>query len=457
MTRDRAATLAFLVMEALVFYVVVSLLARGAGGNGPNVLTVIVAMLVGFGFARLLQRFDVSPVPLAIGGAVVTILALTILLNVQYNTGANPLSFGWLTGFADSPDGFLQTRWPQTWGVIIVTAVWLRAVIAAQHELSYPHVLLSFSIGLVIFVVALIFGQGSRIHDHINYSALPFFICGLIALALLQLRRAGEPDSDVTHGPWIAVVLGTVGTLTLLSAVLGFFPLGFFYWLLRPLGILLLRVLDIVIYLIALPIGWLVTFLIVRVFGRNFEMPVTQEAATQVAEEAQRQGERGALLGFLLVVFKFLFVLAVLAIAAYIIYRVFRYLRRREQRAEEVRESVEREGSLGEDLNALWRGMLGRFNRPRARLQEPELPDGARRVRRLYLDLLDDAETRGTVRRPPATPHEFAPDLSRAYVGPAPERLTERFAAARYGRVSPSREEVAALERDVNEAKRKVT
>jgi len=454
MTRDRAARACFLLMESLVFFVVASLLARGAGGAGPNLLTVIAATFGGFGLTRLLQRLDVSPVALAVAGAMATVLALTFLLNLQYDPGGNPLSFGWLTGFADSPDRYLQTRWPQTWGVLVITAAWLRAVVIAQQQFTYTLVLMSFSVGLVIFVVALLFGQGSSIHDRINYSALPFFITGLVALALLQLRRADQADAELARGPWLAVVLGTVGGLTAVSALLGFFPLGLFYWLLRPVGIVLLRVLDVVIFLIALPIGWLVTFLIVRVFGRNFEMPQTQQAATQAAEEIQQQGDRGGFIAFLLVVFKFLFVLAVLAIIAYVLYRVFRYLRRPREGAEEARESVEREGSLGDDLNALWRGLLGRLNRPRPQAAEPELPDGARRVRRLYLDMLDDAETRGTARPPPATPHEFVPDLTRTYAGPVPSRLTDRFEAARYGRVEPSREDVAALEREVNEAKR---
>ena len=455
MTRDRAAMLSFLLMESLVLFVVASLLAAGAGGGGPNVLTVLIATFAGFGLARVLRRVDVTPAALAIAGAVVTVLVLTVLLNIQYNPGGNPLSFGWLAGFADAPDRYLETRWPQTWGVIVVGAAWLRAAVVAQQEFGYRNVLLSFSVGLMIFVFALIFGQGSRLHDQINYSALPFFLAGLFALALLQLRRADEPDAALTSGPWLGIVLGTVGSLALASAVLGFFPINLFYRLLRPVGIVLLRAIDLLIFAIALPIGWLVSLIVVRIFGRTMEWPVQQDTASRAAEETQQVGERNVLLGFLLVIFKFLFVIAVLALIAYVVYRAFLHLRRPRERAEEVvRESVEGEGSLGEDLNALWRGLLGRFNRPRGPLREPDLPEGGRRVRRLYLELLDDAESRGVVRPPPATPHDFAPRLAGAYASPAPERLSDRFATARYGRVEPTREEVAALERDVGEAKR---
>ena len=339
--------------------------------------------------------------------------------------------------------------------MILVGLAWLRAVTVAQHEFTYGLVLFSFSIGLLVVVFAMLFGQASNVHDRINYSALPFFLSGLFALSLLQLRRAEASDPNFARGPWLPVMLGTIGALAVVSAALGFFPLGFFFWALRPIGLLLLRALDIVIYLIALPIGWLVTFFITRILGRStFEWPTPQQAATGAAEEVQQQGDRSGFVEFLLLVFQFLFVLAVLAVIGYILYRVFLYLRRPSKREMDAPESVEREGSIGEDLNALWRGLLGRFNRARPPVREPDLSDGARRVRRLYLDLLDDAEGRGVARPAPATPHEFSPTLTRTYADPAPDRLSDRFAAARYGRVEPTREEVQELERGVNAAKR---
>src|SRR5262245_44281433 len=110
---SRLATLSYLLMESLVWYALASVLAGAGGGTGPLYLTVLLSILGGFLLTRGLQRFELSPVAVVGVGAGVTILALTILLNVQYNAGGSVLSLGWLTGFAGSPDGFLQSRWPQ--------------------------------------------------------------------------------------------------------------------------------------------------------------------------------------------------------------------------------------------------------------------------------------------------------------------------------------------------------
>jgi hypothetical protein len=452
--RGHLTTLSFIVMESLVLYVISLVLSGGAGGSGPAYITVLLGMLGGFGLSRGLQRLDLSVPALVLAGAGGTVLALTLLLNLQYNFGGNPLSFSWFTGFADAPDGYLQTRWPQTWGVLVVCVGWVRGVWIAQQDLTYGLVLMSFSIGLVIFVVTLIFGQSTHAGDWINLAALPFFLSGLLTLALMQLLVAEESGSRAARGPWLQVVLGTVAGLGVISALLGLFPLGLVNRLLAPVGLLLLRILDLVIYAIALPVSWLVTQLLSRIVGDNVEWQMDTTTATDAAEQVQEQGDQSAFVGFLLVLIKFLFVLIIVAIVAYILYRIFRHLRRPTTRAgDEVREAIDAEGGLGGDLNALFRGLLNRWRRTGPD-REPELTPNARRVRRLYLELLDDAEGRGAPRPPPATPHEFAPRLTQTYQGSAPLHLSEGFAAARYGRVEPTSDEVAALEREVSEAKR---
>lgn len=455
MWRERAAVGSFLVMESLIWFVIASMMAAGAGGRGPSFLTVLLATLGGFGLTRALQHLDLSRTALVIAGAGGTVLGLTVLLNLQYNFGGSPLSFSWLAGFADSPDGFLATRWPQTWGVLIVAAAWLRSVYVAQRDFGYGLVATTFTVGLLLFVFGLLFTQGTNVGDRVNLSALPFFMVGLFALALLQLRQAEQSDAAFTRGPWLPIVLGTVGALGVISAAVGLFPLGLFYRLLAPVGVLALRLLDLVILAIALPIGWLATFILSRLLGRDgIQMPEMNRVATEGVENVQQTGERSVVLSFLLVLVKFFFVLAVLATIALVLYLVFRRLRRPARTRDEVRESIEREGSLGDDLNALLRGLLGRFNRPARGEHEPPLPENIRRLRRLYVGTLDDAEARGTTRPPSSTPHEFSPALNRTYDSEAPARLSDRFAAGRYGLVNPSAEELSELEGELEATRR---
>jgi hypothetical protein len=127
------------------------------------------------------------------------------------------------------------------------------------QTLSYGHVLATFSLGLILFVVVLVAGGGTNAGDTVAPAALPFFLSGLFTLALVHLEGdAPAPTEDQgRRGPWLSVVAGTVAAQGLASGALGLFPLGFFNRLLAPLGLLLLRILDVIILLIAFPsAGW---------------------------------------------------------------------------------------------------------------------------------------------------------------------------------------------------------
>ena len=453
MWHERIATVCLLVMESLVWFVLAAVMAGGAGGAGPAYITVLLAVLGGFWLARGLQRFDLQPKTLAMIGGVLSLIALTVLLNLQYNPGGSPLSLGWLTGFVAAPDEYLRPRWPATWGVLFVAAAWARAVQVAHQELRYRLALGSFSVGLGVIVVTLLLGQASRVEDAINNAALPFFIAGLLTLALVHLHRAGPRAAEIVRGPWLPVMIGTIVGLVVVSAAIGLFPLDLLNRLLAPLGVLALLILDVVILLIALPIGWLVGQLLKLIYGPDGPTPPEPNRLASETAERFQQGDPPAVIAFFLLVFKLLFLLLLAALVAYVVYRVFRRLRRPASAEVEVRESVYREGGLSEDLGALTRGLLGRFRRADT-AREPALPPPILRLRRLYLRVLDDAAARGTARPPAATPHEFAPELARTFGTPAPARLSDRFAAARYGRVEPSADELRALERELGELRR---
>jgi hypothetical protein len=410
---------------------------------------VLIATFGGFGLVRGLQRFDISALARVVVGAGFSLVALQVLLGFQYNAAGNPLSLGWLGGFLAHPDGYLTPRWHAVWGVLVVSAAWFRGVWSAQRDFSHTLVFTSFSAGVGIFVLLLVLGQASRSRDAVNLAALPFFACGLAALALIELRRAERVDAGFLRGPWPLVVLGTVGGLAVVSAAVGLFPLDLLYALLAPVGRLALAALDLIILIIALPIAWMLEKVLRALLGRSdFNLNRPQQPASNAAEELRRQSEREPALAFLLIVVKVLLLVALAALVAYVLYRVFRRLRRPERTDDEIHESIAGAGSLGDDLGALFRGLLGRFRRGGDR-HEPPLGENALRVRRLYLRMLERGEGKGVARPPAATPHEFAPTLDDAFASRVPDELTERFAAARYGRVDQSQEELARLEREV--------
>ena len=455
MTRERIATLSFLVMESLAWFMLAAVLAGAAGGDGPAYPAVLIATLGGFGIVRALLYFDVTPAAQVIAGAAVSVVVLLVLVNTQYHPGGNPFSLAPVrVPFQGRAGG--ESALPQIWGTIVLVAAWFRSVQVAQQELSYTLVLGSFSVEFLGVVALLLFGQGAGAGGALNFSVVPVLLAGLFTLALIQLRRAALPGADFLRGPWLPVMLGTIGGLAAISALIGIFPLDILARLLALVGSVVLAVLDVLIYAIALPIAWLIELILSPLLGREMEPFQPRQGATDAAERLERQAERSPFIDFLTTVAQALLVLALLALVAYVLYRVFRALRRPRRSADEVRESVYAEGSVGDDLGALLHGLLGRFRRGGEAEREPPLPAGILRLRRLYLRTLDRAAARGVERPLPATPHEFSPTLSQAFGTPAPDRLSDRFAAGRYGRVEPTREELAALEGQVADLERHV-
>jgi hypothetical protein len=450
MWRRRLAEFTLLTSEAVALFMGAAASAAVARGGGPSFLTIWAAVLGGFYLVRLLLRFDVSAPPLVLAGAVTTVLALLALGNLQYNPSGGPLALTWLFEFAAHPDAFLHDHWPAVWGVVALCAGWLRGVWAGQRDLTYERALRSLSAGLSVGVVLALFWQGSGAAGAINTAALPYFMLGLLSLALVHLAKAEYQTGDFLRGPWLLTLGGTVAALTVLSIAAGLFPIEMLNRLLAPVGLAVLWVLDLIILIIAYPIALLIVWLVGLITGgRPLEWPQPRTVATSTAEQVQRQSEHNLLLAALLFLLKVLFVLALTALVGFALWQIFRYLRRpgRGTEVEETREALH-EGGLSADLAALMGALAGRFRR-QARAVEPDLPPAVLAIRRLYLRALQRAEERGTVRPPATTPHEFAPELARALDTPAAMDLSERFAAARYGLLPPPPATLAALEREV--------
>jgi hypothetical protein len=449
MWRRRAADMSMLTTEALALFMIGAALAAGAGGDGPSFVTVCVAMFGGFYLVRFLLHFDTGKPALIGTASALSVVTLLALLNLQYNLSGGPLSLHWFHLLTDNPDAFLSRNWPVGWGVIMVSFAWFRAVTVAQRELTYQAALASYSVGLVMVVTVLLLGQGSRAEVALDAAALPYFMLGLLTLSLVHLSRAEYNQGDFLRGPWLLTLAGTVGTLTVISAAIGLFPIDLLNTLLAPVGNLVLRLLDVVILIIALPIGLLVSWLI-NLFtgGRGLQFPQSSQPASDTAEELRKRAAEGGPPEFLVIVAKTIFIMALFSGVAYLVWRFFRRLYRPLRSDEETRESLSGEGGLGDDLGALLSGLLGRFRRP-AGEQEPLLPDAILMVRRLYVRTLRRAEAAGTPRPAAATPGEFAPALAETLATPAALRLSDGFAAARYGLSPPSAAELAELDRDL--------
>lgn len=449
MQRRVLAELLLIATESLAVFMVAAALAGAARGDGPAYPFVLIAMLGGFGLVRLLLKFDTGRPALIAAAACASVLAVMIILNLGYAPERGPLSLYWLSRLLYHTNQVMRQQLWAVMGVVCVGAAWLRGAALAQREVSYTSALASYTLGLVLVVALLLFGQGAHAAPAFDAAALPYFMLGLLTLSVIHLSRAEHHHGDMLRGPWALTLAGTVAVMAAVSAAIGLLPIGLLNTALGAVANVVLTVISVVLFIIALPIAYLIYWLLKPLLGRYQQwQPPRRESTGETIQRIQESSQNGQP-ELLVVLFKVIFLAAVFALAGYIIWRAYRRLRRPLRLdSDELHETVQHEGSLGDDLGALMRGLLGRFRRS-APPPEPDLPPDLLAVRRLYLRALEKSAAEGSPRPPASTPAEFAPTLAGTLHTPAAERLSEHFAAARYGRLATHQPELSELEREI--------
>ncbi|HTE85130.1 MAG TPA: DUF4129 domain-containing protein [Dehalococcoidia bacterium] len=443
--RIRLAVLAILTMEALALFVLGTLLAGIGGHAGPSLVTILLAALAGYALVRFLQRFDLPRRPLIVAGGCASVLGLWILWTVQF--GGGPLDLSPLGAFTSDPARELNRHTPELFGVVVIGIAWVRgALIGSRPQVTHRAVLASMTVGLGIVVVGISIGRAAIASRAIDNAALPFFVAALVALALIQLSQSEHIQGDTWRGPWLVALAGTIGALALVGGLAGLLPLDGLNTVLAPVGNLLLVAVDLLLYILVLPIvvvfNWVLTKLLA---GRMHPLDFKFQTFQQATRELQHQGHPSGFTLLLVNLGHLLVIAIVAAIVALVLIWVFKRVEREEDVEIGEHEPFESRGALRSDLQGLLEGLLSRFRRP-ARQADPALSPRLLALRRLYLSMLRRSEARGLSRPTAATPREFAPLLERQLDSSLPADLSARFSGGRYGLIEPSEHDLRRLE-----------
>jgi len=446
MWRNRAADLAFVSMESLSTFVLAGLVAGIGGHRGPGLVTMVLAALGGFLLARGLQQFDLPRQVLVGAGIIVSLVFISLLASLDLASRQAPASPLLAVAGGTSSVASLDARWTEIASLAFITIAWVRGALGgARSALSQRVVLSSLTVGLAIMVVGLSFGRATVSSRAIDQAAMPFFTVGLLSLALINLNQSEHIRGDSWRGPWLLVLMGTIGVILAVAALAGLLPLDLFDAVLAPLGFILLLLVDALIYLLALPtviiLNWLLTHLL---SGRLHPIQLPPPPPANAAQQLHHQAHHGGLVLALINVAHFLLLLGLFAAILFALWWAYSRLRTSAPDETAVHEPLEHELGLADDLRAGLSALWRRFG-PRAQPQEPPLSPRLRALRRLYLSLLDRARAAGCGRPPGVTPREFAPTLRRGLEEPGAEPLSYSFSAGRYGLIEPSEETLRQL------------
>ncbi len=430
--------------------------------GGPPLLLIVLVAAGGYTLMRVLARSRLPVSSRAAAGLLVSIVALSAVLQLALADaplwGAAPWNDGILadlrgqggstfSGAIDpqafvadpDPDRVLGASRAVTVGGLVL--IWLRFLFAGRSPVNFERSLRSFGVGFAV-AVAVAFIAAVSDADVAGWLVLPYFLLGALSLATAHAARAPEDATMARRdAPWVFSVLGTVAALSAVMALFILLALFDAQRLLEPIGRGLVAVLAWVLIIIVTPIFWVIEWLIGQ-FASDFEF---QEVRIEIADgplepEEEREG-RVRIPGWIGDVARAFAVAGALWVA----YRVSRWLFSRSQRetSEQYAELREEEQG-GSGLASMLRSLIPGTRRREA-VDSRWL--ALNRAYRLFGRMLVASRLRGVERRPGQTALEFGVVAGRTLDTPLFARIADAFDGLRYGRHEPLPGRLDDLER----------
>ncbi|MBM3958610.1 MAG: hypothetical protein FJ314_02400 [SAR202 cluster bacterium] len=374
---------------------------------------------------------------------------------------------------ARSFDGFSGVQWYWVFelvngrlsGASVATAIiaalaaillWRRGIGLVTDDPASDRLRRTFRIGVMAIAVALIAQIATGRDIGAQHVLFPFFAAALAGMAFGQIA---ETTRRSAVGAWARVVALSVGIIMLLGVLLGLAGSAYGGGPLRLAGAGLGALRDGLLFLISIPLRWIVggLFEFLRwlrsMFGGEMT-PIQQPAAplfgaptpTAQTGEATGSGLVEAILNIIQYPVMMLLVLGIL----YLLVIVFRRVRKVDAGEETIdRESIRDQGNPRKDVASLLSRLLPGFARPK---RTPEIwryplgQPGITEVFRLYFDYVSSAMRHGMELERHRTPAELGPLIMEALPGAPVALMTDRFNAACYGHEPTPPAMIAALE-----------
>ena len=432
---------------------------------GPALWAVLLAGFGGFWLMRSLNQLRLGGALGAIALVLASVFGLNILLHVIFAGDLLIWQNSGLATFIDNPDAFVANgadfqAVADRGGVIIgsataiamtvfgMTLVWFRFLHVGRRPIRFDQVLRSFSVGFAVILVSLMISRFNGIGQLAIY-AVPFFMLGLLALAVANGERAALPDEGRARASaWGVSVTATLALLIVVASVFGLLAALDVTTILASLGGVLGVIVKWTLIIVLTPIFWLLVpildFIIPDAIAQRLAELELPENFVEPEVLAEGQDEEDFI--FPRWPFDVLKVIAFVALT-WFAYRVGRSLLTRgasgdEEEFDEFRTDTSDGGS---GLGGLLRGLLRRRSQT----------DGTgwlrlRPIYGVYGRTVVDAQDRGFERRHSDTPLEYSASSATVLEAPVFNEIAAAFDAARYGGHDADPEQVRRWAADVD-------
>ncbi|MBI4306052.1 MAG: DUF4129 domain-containing protein [Chloroflexi bacterium] len=463
--REKLLYAALMVAEAAWLYVLAALIGLVLQLGGAPLSWGIVTLLLGgamlVGWVALGIRGETATLALLQGGLGLVVVYAAVA--ARSGDGFAGLQWTWVSELVQ---GGMPGRGVATaiFGAVFAIFLWRRGIMLITDDPAWEKLRRTFRIGVMVIAVALIVEIGAHRDIGARNVLFPFFAAALSGMAFGHLADAAGKRMLAT---WSKVIAAAVGGILTIGVLLGLAGSAYGGGPLRLMGVAAAAARDGLLWLVSLPLRWIVTglFILMRwlrdLFGTPKPVRIEQPPgpfvpdATAVAEGGKTVG--ADIIELILTIIQYPLMMLVVLGILYLLIVVFRKWRGSERGEETVDRETIRDGvdpahDLAALLARLWPG-YGRQPRPGPEIWlYPQGQPGITEVFRLYFDYLSEAIRKGMKFQRSFTPTELVPHLSEALPGAPVSLMTERFNAACYGHEPTAPGVLADLEAGLRDA-----
>lgn len=454
--QDRLILIACIIVESVWFYVLIAVLSL-ALLQGISAVPWIAAVAMMGGSFVVARTTLMIIMPLWMQYAIqmgTGIIVIYLLLGTYILVSATPgVDLGWLSVIM-SDDSTSNDRTRAIISALCAAFLWWRGGRMASIEFPTDHLSMTFRVGLI----ALSIGAVVDIFHPANLRIFPlmftFFAVGLAGLSVGHIL----PTSSSRRGQqrWTRIIGGVVGGIVLVGLVFSVLQKSFIDFITTPLDWLFNILVTVFMYVVVLPIAYVVGYLVLWIFGmlqrligEPPERPAQEFDPGGFINEMRERAESaepsiwGDVIEWTIVA---ILLMVALALLAWGFRRIVRW-RRIDDDGE--RESIAEDVDAGLDMARLLFNLLPERFRRRRRMGGLRLPDDEQDivdVFRIYFGMLTVAETKGFRRPSNQTPNEYRSALARVFPGRIARMATEAFNRACYGRRPASRGQIEEMQ-----------
>ena len=453
--QDRLILIACIIVESVWFYVLIAVLSL-ALLQGINAVPWIaaIAMMGGSFIVARTTLMIIMPLWMQYAIQMVTgIIVIYLMLGTYILVSSAPgVDLGWLSVIM-SDDSTSNDRTRAIISALCAAFLWWRGGRMASIEFPTDHLSMTFRVGLI----ALSIGAVVDIFHPANLRIFPlmftYFAVGLAGLSIGHIL----PTSSGRRGQqrWTRIIGGVVGGIVLIGLVFSILQKSVIDFITTPLGWLFDILVTVFMYVVVLPIAYVVGYLVLWIFGmlqRLIGEPPEQPAPeigpgdflNELRERANSSEPSiwGDVIEWAVVV---IILMVALALLAWGFRRIIRW-RRIDDDGE--RESIAEDVDPGLDMARLLFNLLPERFRRRRRMAGLRLPDDEQDivdVFRIYFGMLTVAGEKGFRRPSNQTPNEYRSALARVFPSRIARMATEAFNRACYGRRPASRGQIEEM------------